>query len=157
MIEAYVEDETFNFLCPLCKYNTRLDLKDTSKRSVKIKCKCGDVVNVNLNYRSKIRRSVDLIANMSFKGSDIAVKLQNMSMCGVCIEIPHSTIQISVGQYFDLQYHLKRLHNVATVTDEIEVMWVVKKDTTILIGGRCLNNVEYTKHDKDKGFYLMQF
>lgn len=150
MKKNYVDNSNqVKILCPKCGLEQTKNVskfKDSHKR-LKAKCKCGEVVRTNLDFRKYQRKNVRLSGEYHIQGKDEKgeIVVEDISMSGIrfsCLKPNY----ISRNDIVELKFNLD-----TPIEMEINPIIVIKWTTDRNIGGFFLgpNSLK-----RDLGFYL---
>ena len=135
MEKVYVDKNSrATIICPKCKIEKKLDVKDfkdTHKR-VKAKCKCGEIFRITLEYRRHYRKKVRLAGEYIVQGKDekAGVIIRDISVSG----IRFSNLKpyfISRNDTVELKFTLDNPMRTEIQTS-IEVKWIIDNN----VGGQ---------------------
>ena len=152
--KVYVRpDDTAVISCPHCNCQKTVPVGSCkgSKCRVKIKCKCGDVFPVDLEFRKKVRKKVKLLGkftNYSQKNirGDIIVK--DLSMSGVQF-VTMDIEKLKIGDEITVSFKLDNAER-STIKKEVIVKNINKNN----VGCEFEMSSEYAP-DGPLGFYIM--
>ena len=110
MEKVYVDENSrATIICPKCKIEKKLDVKDfkdTHKR-VKAKCKCGEVFRITLEFRKHRRKNVLFAGEYFVQDNDEKrdILIKDISMTGINFTTvrPHN---FSIGDIVELKFTL---------------------------------------------------
>jgi transcription initiation factor TFIIIB Brf1 subunit/transcription initiation factor TFIIB len=111
MKKVYVDDSNqAEIICSNCGFIKKIDATDfkNTQKKFKAKCKCGEIIRFNLDYRDKYRKVVALPGEYSIQGKKVEIIIRDLSMSGIQFEsqMPPS---ISVGDILEVIAILKNM------------------------------------------------
>ena len=136
-------------LCPKCSFTKEIDVTNfkNTKKKLKVKCKCGEMFNITLEFRKHYRKNVMLPGEYAIKGKEEKgeIIIRNLSLTGIQFESlkPHN---IKLNDTLDIKFKLdnpKRSEILKQVT--------VKRVRDRTIGAKY---TQLNQHAKDLGFFL---
>lgn len=144
-------DNQAHIVCPFCATLKILSVEKFKHRQhkLRVKCKCGHVFNIKLEFRRHYRKSTELegsyVVSDPSKG-DGKIKVINISFTGASFEMPgpHS---LEVGQKGTLVFTLD--DRKKTALKKGVIIKTVKGQT---IGCEFIKDKAY---EKELGFYLL--
>lgn len=152
---VFVNDENMALIhCPHCNSIKQVPVSKFKgeKHTLKVKCACGDVFQVDLNFRKNIRKKMDLSGTFhkasEHKSLAVECRIKNLSFRGIGIELFQEG-NISKGDKVVVSFTLDDTKNTL-VKRKMQVHHVVGN----YIGGEFIE-VEGDNLDKQIGFYLM--
>lgn len=150
--KSYVKsDDEAMIVCPVCDTAKLISAAQFRHRQhlVKVKCKCGHVFNVHLEFRRNIRKSTELEGvydlNPPAEGSG-KIKVVNLSLSGACFEV-RGIHGLQTGQQGSLVFTLDNPKK--TVLFKKVIIKTVKGNR---IGCEFVVDRAF---EKDLGFYLL--
>lgn len=150
--KVYVNQEGIAVLkCPACEKvkQPRVDKFKGARHVLKVKCTCGELFLVNLEFRKAYRKEISLTGKYTLLPEKIhqgRMLVVNISKGGVGLQIPgiHKTQE---GDKLLVNFVLDDVHS-----SDIEKKVVVRLVEGSFVGCEF---VEASHHDKAIGFYLM--
>ena len=136
-------------ICPKCGFTKNIDATNfkNTKKSLKAKCKCGEVFQVTFEFRKHYRKNVRLSGEyiVHGKGEKGEVIIRDLSLSGIRFESlsPH---QISTDDTLEVSFKLDNPMR-SEIRKIIKVMWVRDR----IVGAQYC---ELKSYEKDLGFYL---
>lgn len=155
MVKAYVDEQNHTvFICPHCGFEKRFDASPfkNRKKVITAKCKCGNINEIEIEFRKQFRKNVELFGNCTIKKTQKLCEMivKDLSFKGIGIELLH----IYKKQMADID-----------VGDIIEVEFKLGGTKGELITKRCIVRLKLPNHigaefqdenfSKQLGFYLM--
>ncbi len=145
------EDDEAIIFCPACdsaktisvtKFRHRLHL-------IKVKCKCGHLFKIQLEFRRHPRKPTDLEGTYDLKSSAAGsgmIRVKNLSLSGACFEI-RGIHDLKIGQRGSMVFTLdNRLKTV------LFKKIIIKTVSTNRIGCEFVQDRAF---EKELGFYLL--
>jgi hypothetical protein len=147
------EDASATITCPVCNASKIISVDRFKHRQHihKVKCTCGHVFTLHLEFRKYFRKPTELpgtFTQSSHQG-DLGhqITIRNLSINGVCFETK-GIHDIQVGQLGRLVFTLD--NRKQTVLNKTIRIINVKKN---IIGAELIHDRAY---DKELGFYLLK-
>ena len=133
--------------CPKCAFGINIDatkFKNT-QRELKAKCKCGEIFQFTIEFRTRYRKNVMLSGEYVIQGKKGEIIIRDLSMSGVRFEsfMPHP---ISADDTLDVTFKLDKPKG-KEIRKKVKVIWV----DGLIVGAQF---VERNLYEKDLGFYL---
>lgn len=155
MVKVYVDEQNQAvFLCPHCGFEKRFDasqFKD-KKKNLTIKCKCGNTIEMEIDFRRQFRKKVELFGSCLIKKTQKRCEMivRDLSFQGIGIELLYIykkyMSDIDVGDIIELEFKLDNKKE-----DEITKRCTVRLKRNSHIGAE-FNDDNFSKQ---LGFYLM--
>ncbi|MGD2030744.1 MAG: PilZ domain-containing protein [Desulfobacterales bacterium] len=150
MKTVYVNDANqASITCPKCGFTKALDMTNfkNAQKSVKGKCRCGEVFGLTIefrkNYRKKVRLPGEYRINGKGKKGDIII--ENLSMNGIRF-VNLGFHQISIDDTLEIQFQLDNPMR-SEIRKLVQVVWVEDK----MVGAKFS---ELNTFKSELGFYL---
>lgn len=88
-VKTFVVDEKARIICPHCYERKEVPVGQFRHRGrlLKVKCICGRIFQLELEFREYRRKGTRLEGNFKSASSRWPVTVRNVSMCGGCIEM----------------------------------------------------------------------
>lgn len=143
------------YQCPDCHFRRHFDaskFRDANSK-ITIKCKCGQIQNVLIEFRSFYRRSVRLYGKCTVPRLSVVcpVLIDDISLHGLrFIFMPENGTQAPVLEIHEIVSMEFRLDN--TSFDWIRCRLEIRNMYNGMHGTRIVSS----GHEKELGFYLMQ-
>ena len=149
MIVWVGDNNKASIICPKCRFETNIDTTKykNTQRKLKVKCKCGEVFRLTIEFRKQHRKNVRLSGEYSIQGKkekgEIIIK--DLSLSGIKFESfkPH---QISTDDILEVRFRLNN-ESKKEIRKEVKVIWVENR----IVGAQFRERKLY---QKDLGFYL---
>jgi hypothetical protein len=150
MQKVYVDyTNQVKVICPKCGLKKNADVtnfKDTHK-SLKAKCRCGEVFRVDLEFRKYYRKKVRLHGEYFVQGKDEKgeINIEDISLGGIRFASlkPH---YISRNDIIELKFTLDNPMRTE-INTLVKIIWIIDRN----VGAQYI----YPKSlEKDLGFYL---
>lgn len=137
--------------CPSCEKvkQSRVDKFKGARHVLKVRCTCGELFLVNLEFRTTYRKEISLTGKYTLLPEEIhqgRIIVVNISKGGVGLQIP-GVHRLQQGEKLLVNFVLDDVHS-----SEIEKKVVVRLVEGNYVGCEF---VEASNHDKAIGFYLM--
>jgi hypothetical protein len=135
--------------CPICGFTKDIDVKKFKKtqKNPKIKCKCGEIFQVTLEFRKHYRKNVRLPGEYVIKesGQKEDIIIRDLSLGGIRFESlkPH---QIMIDDVLEVKFKLDN-----EMRSEIRKLVTVKWIRDRIVGAQYCYPSQI---DKDLGFYM---
>ena len=150
MQKVYVDDTNqATIICPKCGLKKNADVtnfKDTHK-SLKAKCRCGEVFRVDLEFRKYYRKKVRLHGEYFVQGKDEKgkINIEDISAGGIRFASlkPH---YISRNDTVELKFTLDNPMRTE-IQKIIKIIWIIDRN----VGAQYIDS---KSHEKDLEFYL---
>ncbi len=144
------EDEAV-IVCPECDSAKAIPVREFRHRLhlIKVKCKCGHLYKVQLEFRRYIRKDTDLDGIYGSVGPSVTggkVKVINLSLVGACFEV-RGNHDLMIGQQGSLVFTLNNKQE--TVLFKKVIIRTVKANR---IGCEFVRDRAF---EKELGFYLL--
>jgi len=144
------DDETM-IVCPACDTAKAISATQFRHRQhiVKVKCKCGHVFKVHLEFRRHFRKPTDLEGMYDLNPPAVGggkIKVINLSLSGACFEV-RGIHDMKTGQQGSLVFTLDNRKETVLFKKVI-----IKTVTANRIGCEF---VEDRAYEKELGFYLL--
>ena len=130
-------------------------LTRTKKKTLKVKCKCGETYEIEVEFRNNYRKQVDLYGTCSIKTSMLKheshdIKIKDLSREGSCIEFIMDRAKnakcLNPGDTVTIDFKLDNSHeNIITKRCKIKN---IRENS---VGLQFIDN----NFDRQLGFYLM--
>ncbi len=138
-------------VCPACDAARAISAAQFRHRLhlIKVKCKCGHVFKVHLEFRRSFRKTTELEGTYDLSPPAIGggkIKIMNLSLNGVCFEV-RGIHYMQVGQLGSLVFTLDNRKETVLFKKVI-----IKTVTGNRIGAEF---VEDRAYEKELGFYLL--
>lgn len=156
MIKGYIDDKDNTlFVCPSCGFQKRFNVspfKDR-KKTLTIKCQCGESNEMQLEFRQYFRKQVDIpgVCIIEKKKRKCDIIIRDISIGGIGIEFifvnKKHLADIEQGDNISVEFQLDILQE-KTINKKCIVR--TKSDTTV---GAEFIDYNYTKAI---GFYMME-
>jgi hypothetical protein len=141
------DDNKGTINCPNCAFGMCIDGSKfrNTKRKLKAKCKCGEIFQFTIEYRTRYRKEVMLPGECNLKGKKVEIIIRDLSMSGVRFEsfVPSP---ISVDEILEVAFKLNNPPR-KEIRKKVKVVWV----NGLMIGAKF---IEKKSFEKDLGFYL---
>ncbi len=144
-------DDEAMIVCPACDCARTISVAQFRHRQhlVKVKCKCGYLFRVYLEFRRHFRKPTDLEGMYDLKPPAIGggkVRIINLSLSGVCFEV-RGIHDLKTGQTGSLDF---------TLDNRKETVLFKKVIIKTVIGNRIgCEFMEERAYEKELGFYLL--
>lgn len=155
-IKAYVDehDNTF-FLCPHCGFKKQMNASKlkNQKKGLRIKCKCGQTVDMKVEFRRFFRKNVMLLGSCYIEKnrSTCNIIVKDISFRGIGIEFvfvnKKNMAAIAKDDILRVEFTLDNKH--ADLIKKKCIVRIIKKH---IIGAEFLDEA----YSKRLGFYLMK-
>jgi len=152
LVKSYVNetDDDATIICPDCKAAKTISVKQfrDNQHVVKVKCKCGYIFKVQLEFRVYYRKEIVLPATYDLDPPAVgggSVEIVNLSLGGACFEIS-GVHDIKVGLKGSINFTLD--DNKQTVFFKNVIIRSIHENR---IGCEFIEDQAY---QKDLGFYL---
>lgn len=150
--KSYVKaDDEAMIVCPACDTAKLISAAQFRHRQhlVKVKCKCGHVFNVHLEFRRNIRKPTELEGVYDVNPPAVGggkIKIVNLSLNGACFEV-RGIHDLKIGQQGSLVFTL----------DNRKKTVLFKKVTIKTVNGNRIGCefIVDRAFEKDLGFYLL--
>lgn len=152
MIKAYLtENNKIFFLCPHCGFNTGFEY-NTTKRSLNVRCQCGQILLIEVELRKYHRKAVDFYGICFIQNNKISfdIIIKDLSLYGMGLKIlscyKKYLSNIVVGDIIEICFNLENKHET-----EILKRCIVRSKNDREMGVEFLDENFSTQI----GFYLM--
>ena len=141
------DDNKGTINCPKCAFRTNIDATKfkSSQRELKAKCKCGEIFQFTIEFRTKYRKDVMLPGEYSVQGKKGEIIIRDLSMSGIRFE-SFMPPPISADDTLEVTFKLDNPSR-KEIRKEVKVVWV----DGLIVGAQF---VERNLYEKDLGFYL---
>ena len=145
------QDNQARIVCPFCATSKTLSVEKFKHRQhkLRVKCKCGHVFNIQLEFRRHHRKSTKLEGAYGVTESSIGggkIKVINLSLSGASFEMP-GRHNLQVGQKGNLVFTLDDRNKTA-----LKKKVVVRTIKGNIIGCEFIEDRAF---QKELGFYLL--
>jgi hypothetical protein len=88
-VKTYVSNNMATVICPACNKNKRVNAEpyENKKHAIKVRCGCGEVFNLHLDFRGHYRKDTKLPGTYSIttpgKESGGVIHIRNISRSGI--------------------------------------------------------------------------
>ena len=148
MNKVYVdEDNRATIICPKCGFVKILnvtEVKDTQKK-LRAKCKCGEISQFTIEFRTQYRKDVMLPGEYSIQGKKGEIIIRDLSMSGVRFEC-FMPSPVSVDDKLEVAFKLSNPSG-KEIRKTVKVIWI----NGFMVGAKF---IERKLYEKDLGFYL---
>ncbi|WP_459945098.1 PilZ domain-containing protein [Desulfocastanea catecholica] len=152
LLKSFVKaDDEAMIVCPACDTAKKISAAQFRHRQhlVKVKCKCGHLFKVHLEFRRHFRKTTELEGTYDVHPPAIGggrMKVVNLSLSGACVEV-WGVHDLKIGQKGSLVFTL----------DNRKKTVLFKKAIIRSINGNRIGCefVQDQAYDKDLGFYLL--
>ena len=138
-------------VCPTCDTAKAISVAQFRNRQhlIKVKCKCGNVFKVHLEFRRHFRKPTDLEGTYDLTPPAIGggkIKVINLSLTGACFEV-RGIHDMKIGQKGSLVFTL----------DNRKQTILFKQVVIVTVNGNRIGCefVEDRAFEKELGFYLL--
>ena len=142
-------NDQVTLICPKCNFAKDKNAKDlkNAKKTLKAKCKCGEVFQFTIEFRKHYRKKVKLSGQYIFKetGKKGEITVQDLSMSGIRF-VNLGSHQILPNDRLDVKFILDNKMR-SKIYKQAKVIWV--KDN--VVGAQF---IEEKSFKSDLGFYL---
>ena len=150
MKKVYVNDNNqASISCPKCGFTKVLDMTNfkNSQKSLKGKCRCGEVFGFAIEFRKTYRKKVKLPGEyrINGKGKKGEIFVEDLSMNGIRF-VNLGFHQISIDDTFEVQFQLDNPMR-SEINKLVQVVWVKDK----MVGAKF---IETNTFKSELGFYL---
>lgn len=144
-------DDEAMIVCPICDTAKAISVAQFRHRLhlIKVKCKCGHIFKVNLEFRRHFRKPTELEGTYDLTPPALGggkTKVVNLSLSGACFEV-RGIHDMKIGQQGSLVFTLDNRKETVLFKTVI-----IKTITGNLIGCEFVDNRAF---EKDLGFYLL--
>lgn len=144
-------DDQAMIVCPICDTAKAISVAQFRNRQhlIKVKCKCGHVFKVHLEFRRHFRKTTELEGTYDLNPPAIGggkLKVINLSLSGACFEV-RGVHDMKIGQQGSLVFTLDN-RNESVLFKKVIIKTVKAKQ----IGCEF---VEDRAYEKELGFYLL--
>jgi len=150
MKTVYVNDANqASITCPKCGFTKALDMTNfkNAQKSLKGKCRCGEVFGLNIEFRKNYRKKVRLAGEyrINGKGKKGEIIVEDLSMNGIRF-VNLGFHQISIDDTLEVQFQLDNPMR-SEINKLVQVVWVKDK----MVGAKFS---ELDTFKLEIGFYL---
>jgi hypothetical protein len=133
--------------CPKCLFGIAIDATkfQNKKRELKAKCKCGEIFQFTIEFRTQYRKDVMLPGEYSIQGKKGEIIIRDLSMSGVRFEC-FMPSPISADDTLEVTFKLNNPSG-KEIRKTVKVVWV----NGFMVGAKF---IERKLYEKDLGFYL---
>ncbi|MBF0303460.1 MAG: PilZ domain-containing protein, partial [Desulfamplus sp.] len=94
MVKGYVDEQNKTvFICPNCGFEKQFDASPfkTKKKTITIKCRCGNATEMEIEFRKHFRKKVELFGICLLKKNNkkCEIIVRDLSMQGIRFEFLH--------------------------------------------------------------------
>jgi len=144
-------DDQAMIVCPICDTAKTLSVTRFRHRQhfIKVRCKCGNLFRVQLEFRRHLRKPTDLEGTLDLRSPARGggkVKIINLSLSGACFEI-QGIHDLKIGQRGSLIFTLDNRKKTVLVKEA-----VIRTVNGKYIGCEFREDKAY---EKELGFYLL--
>ncbi len=153
-VKTYVrQDNTATIICPACNKAKNVSIKASlrDKHRLKVRCGCGEIFLVQLDFRKHYRKDVNLVGTYLTTrppgNGGGTVQITNLSFEGIGFEVP-GPHRLQPGQQLEIEFRLDdRQHSL------LKKEAIVRLVEGHYIGCQFINQQAI---EKALGFYLKQ-
>ena len=141
------DDNKGTIICPKCLIGIGIDATkfQNMKRELKAKCKCGEIFQFDIEFRTQYRKNVMLPGEYSIQGKKGEIIIRDVSMSGVRFE-SLMPFPFSANNTIEVTFKLDNPSR-KEIRKTVKVMWV----KGLMVGAKFIDRKLF---EKDLGFYL---
>jgi len=150
MKTVYVNDANqATIICPKCAFTKEIDMKNfkNTQKSLKGKCRCGEVFRFTIEFRKNYRKKVRLSGEYRIegKGKKGEIIVEDLSMNGIRF-VNIGSHQISIDDTLEVKFKLDNQMR-SEINKLVKVIWVKDK----IVGAKFSETKSFIS---ELGFYL---
>ena len=142
-------NDQVTIICPKCNFTKDKNVQDfkNAQKTLKAKCKCGEVFGFTIEFRKHYRKKVKLSGEYIFKrtGKKGEITVEDLSMSGIRF-VNLGSHQILPDDMLEVKFELDNQMR-SEIYKQVRVIWV--KDN--MVGAQF---IELKSFKSDLGFYL---
>lgn len=146
-MKTYIDNNNITvFICPSCLTERHIDITNITKKNLNIKCSCGKITNISIEYRNYFRKNLNILGELLINANNINILLINLSQKGLRFKI------LNKFKFFS-KFNINDLITVIFVLNEKIVIkkCKIKNKNNNAIGVEFMDE----NFSKEIGFYLI--
>jgi len=143
----YVDDDHRTvFICPGCNIEQYINIKDFDKKTLNIKCSCGKITTISLEYRRYFRKNVSILGKVYTKTFKNDIFIVDLSVQGIKFRL------VTKSKFYD-SMNIGDIINVAFTLNGVSIIkkCKLKNKYDEHLGVQFMNE----NFSRNIGFYLM--